>query len=173
MELTFLHCSQYVWIDVSDTSNSCAETSRYMTYIHNVMCPYRERLCLNCKQNGGWAVCLKQTGKLGHPCGLSWNLRVHRTHQCVLNLLFCSIHLDSRHIAVLVVVWSAQGFISHILFGGVWYAIAMLLLCYFTRGFSSEGHVSDEKTPGCLGYIGDEILPSFAWTISNHCKYTC
>ena len=153
MELTFLHCSQYVWIDVSDTSNSCAETSRYMTYIHNVMCPYRERLCINCKQNGGWAVCLKQTGKLGHPCGLSWNLRVHRNHQCVLNLLFCSIHLDSRHIAV--VVWSVQGFISHIFFwGGVichGYVNAMLVY----QRVSSEGHVSDEKNSGFVwGYIG-------------------
>ncbi len=27
-----------------------------------------------------------------------------------------------------------------------------------------------KKTPGCLGYLGDEILPSYVATIINHYK---
>ncbi len=34
-----------------------------------------------------------------------------------------------------------------------------------------ELQVSNEKNPGCLGYIGDEILPSYMGIIINHCKY--
>ena len=39
----------------------------------------------------------------------------------------------------------------------------------FIRGILS---LSNEKIPGCLGYIlvGDEILPSFLGIILNHCK---
>ena len=31
-------------------------------------------------------------------------------------------------------------------------------------------HQSHEKNPGWLGYIGDEILPSYTGIIINHCK---
>ena len=30
--------------------------------------------------------------------------------------------------------------------------------------------LSNEKNPGCLGYIGDEILPSYIGIIINHYK---
>ena len=35
-----------------------------------------------------------------------------------------------------------------------------------------NGQVSNEKNPACLGYIGDEILPSYIGIIYfiNHCK---
>ena len=29
-----------------------------------------------------------------------------------------------------------------------------------------EHHLSNEKHPGCLGYIGDDILPSYVGIIS-------
>ena len=32
-------------------------------------------------------------------------------------------------------------------------------------------HVSHEKYPGWLGYIEDEILPSYIGIIQNHCKH--
>ncbi len=32
------------------------------------------------------------------------------------------------------------------------------------------GHLSNEKNPSCLGYIGDEILHSYMGIILNHCK---
>ncbi len=31
-------------------------------------------------------------------------------------------------------------------------------------------HLSNEKNLGCLGYIGDDILPSYKGIIRNHCK---
>ena len=31
-------------------------------------------------------------------------------------------------------------------------------------------HMSNEQKPGCLGYKGDEILPSYVGIIVNHCK---
>ena len=35
----------------------------------------------------------------------------------------------------------------------------------------TQGHVSNEKGPfGCLGYIWDEILPSYVVIIINHYK---
>ena len=71
--------------------NSCAETSTYMTYIHNVMCPYRERLCMNCKRNG-WAVCLKQTGVSWYPCGFLRNLQVPLKSSRASWNCFFSIH---------------------------------------------------------------------------------
>ena len=34
---------------------------------------------------------------------------------------------------------------------------------------TKQKHVSNEKrAPGCLGYIGDEILPSYIGIIINH-----
>ena len=31
-------------------------------------------------------------------------------------------------------------------------------------------HLSNENNPGCLGYIGDEILPGYIGSIRNHYK---
>ena len=35
-------------------------------------------------------------------------------------------------------------------------------------GGGHKKHKTCNKKPGCLGYIGDEILPSYMWIIINH-----
>ena len=36
--------------------------------------------------------------------------------------------------------------------------------------WTTQGHMSNEKNPGCLGYLGDDILPSYIGIIINHYK---
>ncbi len=36
---------------------------------------------------------------------------------------------------------------------------------------AGKAHMINEKDPGCLGYLGDEILPSYVGITINHYKY--
>ena len=46
-----------------------------------------------------------------------------------------------------------------------------LLIGDFHPPFPSD-HLSNEKrAPGCLGYTGDEILPSYVGILKSHYKY--
>ena len=37
-------------------------------------------------------------------------------------------------------------------------------------GHLPRKHLNNEQNPGCLGHIGDEILPSYVGITINHCK---